>query len=237
MKNFSGKSLLSAGLALVFACGSSWAEAGQKPADEKGKKTESEQGAAVEHHGDADKKTEMPDTIDGIFAEVTEHLTMLDKTVADKKLDAVHETAFEIRDLLLALPDKAKDLASDKKTALTDALKKIKQEAGLLDKYGDAGDATQTKSVLGKFKIDIEAIRKLVGAKEVSAAGAPDHDIKLANNALCPISGKPVGSMEKDAHVDYKGYRVGLCCMGCPSKFMQNPDANLQKALGDKSSK
>lgn len=216
MRNFTGKSLLSAGLALVFACGSAW---------------------AAEHHGDADKKTEIPDTVDGIFAEVTEHLEMLEKTVTDKKLDAVHELAFEIRDLLLALPDKTKDLASDKKTALADALKKIKQEAGLLDKYGDAGDATQTKSVLGKFKTDIEAIRKLVGAKEVSAAAAPDHDIKLANNALCPISGKPVGSMEKDAHVDYEGNRVGLCCMGCAAKFMQNPDANLQKALGDKAGK
>lgn len=54
---------------------------------------------------------------------------------------------------------------------------------------------------------------------------------KEAGNTTCPISGKAVGSMQKGAHVDYKGYRVGLCCSGCASIFMKHPDANLAKAL------
>ena len=107
----------------------------------------------------------------------------------------------------------------------------------MLDKYGDAGDATQTKNVLKKFKTDIESVRKLLGIKESAAADGPGDGIKLANNAVCPISGKPAGSMNKDAHVDYGGYRVGLCCNGCVDKFNENPDANLKKAIGEKSGK
>jgi hypothetical protein len=241
MTNYFAKTLVLAGLAITMAWGTAWAQDDQKPADEKARKTLPGNAATAEHSGDAHghphEKPKVPDTIDGIFKEVSARLILLDKTLADKKLGDVHGIAFEIRDLMLALPDKATDLAADKKTALTDGLKKIKQEAGLLDKYGDAGDATQTKTVLAKFKTDIESVRKLVGAKEVTEAGAPEQEIKLAKNAVCPISGEAVGSMEKDAHVDYKGYRVGLCCTGCASKFKQNADASLAKALGDKAVK
>jgi hypothetical protein len=59
---------------------------------------------------------------------------------------------------------------------------------------------------------------------------ADSKKIVELGNANCPITGEKVGSMQKDAHVDYKGVRVGLCCSGCKSKFMANPDANLKKA-------
>lgn len=59
-------------------------------------------------------------------------------------------------------------------------------------------------------------------------------EIKEAGNTLCPITNSKVGSMEKGAHVDYKGYRVGLCCNGCKEKFMKAPEENLKKALEKK---
>lgn len=65
------------------------------------------------------------------------------------------------------------------------------------------------------------------------AAGAAT-EIKEAGNTICPITGSKVGSMEKGAHVDYKGYRVGLCCNGCKEKFLAAPDENLKKALEKK---
>lgn len=185
--------------------------------------------AAVKEHGHADGKVEIPATVDGIFDEVTEHLGELDKVVASGKLDGVHEIAFDIRDMLLALPGKAKALSAENQKALGTSLSKIKQEAALLDKFGDAGDAAQTKAVLAKYKTEIETIKKLIGGKESSDAGAAT-EIKLVNNKLCPITGEPVGSMEKGAHLDYKGYRVGLCCMGYAKKFLKDGDANLAKA-------
>lgn len=70
-------------------------------------------------------------------------------------------------------------------------------------------------------------------APSAQAAGAAT-EIKEAGNTICPITGSKVGSMEKGAHVDYKGYRVGLCCNGCKEKFLASPDENLKKALEKK---
>jgi len=181
-------------------------------------------------HGHAEGAADIPDSVDGIFDEVAEHLEQLDKVVASGELDGVHEIAFDIRDMLLALPEKANGLSAENAKALSNSLSKIKQHAGLLDKFGDAGDGAQTKAVLGKFKAEIETIKKLVGAAETSDA-ADSNEIKLANNANCPISGDPVGSMQAGASVTYGGYKVGLCCMGCEKSFLKDADANLKKAL------
>lgn len=71
-------------------------------------------------------------------------------------------------------------------------------------------------------------------APQAQAAAGATAEIKEAGNTLCPITNSKVGSMEKGAHVDYKGYRVGLCCNGCKEKFMKAPDENLKKALEKK---
>ena len=104
----------------------------------------------------------IPATAGEIFTAVDAKLADLDKTIAAKALDKVHATAFEIRDLLLALPEKT-TLSEPEKKALDASLGRIKQQAGLLDKYGDAGDLVQTKAVFGKFKEEIEKIKKIPG--------------------------------------------------------------------------
>ncbi|CAN5498824.1 hypothetical protein BH09SUM1_BH09SUM1_00820 [soil metagenome] len=181
-------------------------------------------------HEHAEGNEGIPETADAIMSEVDEHLEQLDELVASGKLDGVHEVAFSVRDMLLTLPAKTEGLTPENATALDSSLKKIKQQAGLLDKFGDAGDAAQTKAILSKFKAEIDTIKKLIPASGSSDAGS-ESAIKLANNALCPISGQAVGSMQAGAHVDYKGTRVGLCCMGCEAKFMSDPEANVKKAL------
>lgn len=190
------------------------------------------QSQAHGEHGHAEGKAEIPATAAAIFDEVDEHLEQLDGVVASGKLGGVHELAFDIRDMLLALPEKATGLSPDNSKALATSLGKIKQQAGLLDKFGDAGDAAQTKVVLSKFKAEIERVKGLVGAKEASDAGAAGV-VKMANNTLCPISGKPVGSMQAGASVTHAGHTVGLCCMGCEGAFKKDPDANLKKALAE----
>ncbi len=178
-----------------------------------------------------EEKTAIPETAAAIITAVDEHVKELDTVVAGDKLAEVHKLAFAARDLLAALPDKLNSIPKDVSASLTTSLGKIRQQAELLDKYGDAGNVAQTKAVLGKFKAEIESIKKLT-ADHMTAAETPNsEEIKMAANKTCPISGSKVGSMEKDAHVDYGGYRVGLCCSGCVAKFMKDPDANLKKAL------
>src|SRR5690606_15039792 len=109
---------------------------------------------------------------------------------------------------------------------LTAPLKRVAQLAELLDKFGDRGDAAQTKVALARFKQEIDGVRKLTGSAPGAAAA-----VRMANNTHCPISGQLVGSMEPGSHIDIEGVRIGLCCMGCEGEFMKDPAANVKKAL------
>lgn len=119
--------------------------------------------SAQQAHGPQGKSQQtIPATASEILTVVEAKLVDLEKIIAAKKLEQVHATAFEIRDLLLALPEKAALPEPDKKQ-LSASLGKIKQQAGLLDKFGDAGDFAQTSAVFGKFKEEIEKIKKIPG--------------------------------------------------------------------------
>jgi hypothetical protein len=117
------------------------------------------------HESTENTKMTVPATVSEIFATVDVRITDLEKTIEANALDKVHITAFEIRDLLLALPEKPNSLSAEGKTALSSSLNRIKQQAGLLDKYGDTGDLAQTKAVFGKFKDEIEKIKQIPGLK------------------------------------------------------------------------
>jgi len=106
------------------------------------------------------------DAIAEIFSEVDKRLAALDRTLEKGDLHRVHEIAFETRDLLLTTPLKATSLSDKRKSDLQKSLKKIRQQAALLDKYGDAGNARMTKVVLGKFKTEIQSIKKMMGTKQ-----------------------------------------------------------------------
>jgi len=115
------------------------------------------------HESPENAKMTIPATVAEILAAVDVQVAALEKTIVANELHKVHLTAFEIRDLLLALPEKASALSAEGKTALKSSLGKIKQQAGLLDKFGDSGDLAQTKTVFMKFKDEIEKIKQIPG--------------------------------------------------------------------------
>lgn len=186
---------------------------------------------AASSHGDghahshgSEATVDVPADLGGVLAAVEGRVAAIDAAIASGQLAKVHGEAFAARDLIAAIPGKVSGLSDAESKALSAGIARIKQQAGLLDKFGDAGDAAQTKAVLAKFKSEIAAIRKLVDGKQSAA-------VQEAGNANCPISGKPVGSMQAGASVTHAGYKVGLCCMGCEGAFKKDPDANLRKAL------
>ena len=115
-------------------------------------------GYAQHGHG---SKVKIPDTISEMMHAVDEHLGALDQLIVKGELHRVHKIAFETRDLLFALPAKVSPSELEE-IKLNTSLKKIKQQAGLLDKYGDAGNARLTKVVLKKFKEEIETLKTYV---------------------------------------------------------------------------
>ena len=44
------------------------------------------------------------------------------------------------------------------------------------------------------------------------------------NNTVCPVSGKPIGSMGEGVTSTYQGKTYRLCCGGCASQFKADPE-------------
>ena len=107
-------------------------------------------GVAAEENHDSAHKSELtiPETADGIFAEINKHQSELAAVVKNNKLADVHHHAFAIRDLAKALVDKA---AADKKQRVQGAVNNIAKLAEELDKAGDAGDKAKTEANSKKF--------------------------------------------------------------------------------------
>ncbi len=122
--------------------------------------------SAAEEHEHAGGKARIPDTAAAIWHEVKEHEEQLGQAIAAKKLDGVHEIAFEIRDLVNALPDKSK-LDADKAAKLKSNAKFVAALAARLDESGDAKDQAGTEQNFKKLQGILQTIESLYPADQL----------------------------------------------------------------------
>lgn len=108
-------------------------------------------------HKEGHAAVKVPDTVDGILADMHKHQKELAATVTAKKLGDVHHHAFAIRDLAKALPAKAHP---DHKKMVENAVKKVSQLAEDLDKSGDAGDQAKTEANLKKMDAALKTLEE-----------------------------------------------------------------------------
>jgi hypothetical protein len=113
-------------------------------------------------HGKREESVQIPATVADILATVDQRIAALEQAIVNNQLAKVHGEAFAARDLLVALPTKATTLNPAQRKTLDAALGRIRQQATLLDKFGDAGDVTQTRAVFTRFKAEIANIRQQV---------------------------------------------------------------------------
>lgn len=93
-----------------------------------------------------------------------------------------------------------------------------RSDAGKKDEAGKKDDAAKVVSV--KLTEDeVAEIKKL-------PAGEQDSALK---QAVCPVSGKNLGSMETPVKVSAEGKTFYLCCGGCKKKVAADPKAVLAK--------
>ncbi len=62
--------------------------------------------------------------------------------------------------------------------------------------------------------------------KEIATVPASDLQLAgaaIARQKICPVSGKPLGSMGDPVAVDVNGQRVFVCCAGCVGAVKSNP--------------
>ena len=57
---------------------------------------------------------------------------------------------------------------------------------------------------------------------------------RLPENTICPVMGNPV---DPEVFVDYKGRRIGFCCPGCDTLFLEEPEKFLKKVDAELASK
>ena len=102
---------------------------------------------------------------------------------------------------------------------------------------GPSGDAKGTGGNSG-------ARRDSAGGEEREISGAhreqidrlPEGDRELAAaQAVCPVTGEPLGSMGVPVKVTIQGHTVFLCCQGCVAEVETHPDKYLKQMQNDRS--
>lgn len=133
-----------------------------------------EHDAGAHHAGGHDEAAEgvMPETPKGIWHEVMEGQESLEETIAAGKLADVHKAAFHIRDLVQMLPKVSGALPADKQQRLQESITRVADIAGLLDQYGDASDAVNTKAQADRLAKLLEYIETLYPAGTLHDAHA-----------------------------------------------------------------
>lgn len=134
-------------------------------------------GTALAHEGEKGKENEsheaMPSSIPGIWEEIQEHEAMLKETIAAGKLDQVHETAYEVRDMVKALSSKSTTLAPESLKNVKSGSERIAEIASQLDNYGDAGDKAKTQEQFQKLTKELAFIQSQYPAGVLGAKGSP----------------------------------------------------------------
>lgn len=121
-------------------------------------------GGAFAHDADepaaASAKAALPDTAEGLWKAIDAKTVELKKTVDAGTLAKVHHEAYDIRDLVAALPGKSPNLSDPQKAKLQADVKFVATLAERLDASGDANDKAGTQSnydklvkVLGDLKM------------------------------------------------------------------------------------
>jgi hypothetical protein len=130
------------------------------------------QGHAVEEGEQATKELKIPKDANVIWKEINYRVAKLEEIIRKGELDKVHHVAFEISDLANALPKVSHDIIPDNKYKyLNGYVKRIRQHAKNLDKYGDAGNAGKTKVEFEQFVKRLEYLAKLYPV-EIRDAGS-----------------------------------------------------------------
>lgn len=162
------------------------------------------------HAGGHDEAAEatMPQTPEGIWHEVMEGQVSLEETIAAGKLAEVHQVAFQIRDHVKMLPKVSGELSADQQQRLQESVNRVAEIAGLLDQYGDAGDAVNTKAQADRLAKLLQYIETLypedafpaTHSGSASTYVCPMHpEVRQEQPGSCPKCGMTLTPIQPEA--------------------------------------
>ena len=96
-------------------------------------------------------------------------------------------------------------------------------------------EAGQVVALSGAFLLDAETrLNPALAGAYFGASKGTAAPVESAQVELCPVTGKPLGSMGDPVTVTVEGMQVRLCCEGCEARLRKNPSKYLSK-LADQS--
>ena len=116
-------------------------------------------------HGESAEVLVPAGTIAGIWMQIGEEQAKLSATIQNGQLKDVHHLAFGIRDLVVALVDKASAATPATAGKLKGMVEQVKASAAKLDELGDAGNLSGTQAEYAKLDTVLNAIKTATASK------------------------------------------------------------------------
>ena len=101
-------------------------------------------------------------TVPDIWAQITAERGKLSAAIQNGQLKDVHHHAFGIRDLVVALAEKASVSSPGAAPKLNGLVEQVKASAGKLDEMGDAGNLSGTQTEAAKLNAILDAVKATV---------------------------------------------------------------------------
>ena len=98
-------------------------------------------------------------TVAGIWDQISDERAKLSSAIQNGQLKDVHHLAFGIRDLVVALADKAKAASPGNASKLDGMVEQVKASATKLDELGDAGNLSGTQAEYAKLETVLGSIK------------------------------------------------------------------------------
>jgi hypothetical protein len=154
-------SLLAAviGVLVLVGCSSKKSES-EAPAapSEAARSTEAE-------HGESAEAVAPAGTVGEIWTQIGDEQGKLSAAIQNGQLKDVHHLAFGIRDLVIALADKANTASPAGAPKLNGLVEQVKASATKLDELGDAGNLSDTQAEYAKLETILSTIKSAAGGK------------------------------------------------------------------------
>ncbi|MBI3743705.1 MAG: hypothetical protein HY261_05385 [Chloroflexi bacterium] len=116
-------------------------------------------------HGESVEAITPAATIAEIWTQIGGEQGKLSTAIRNGQLKNVHHLAFGIRDLVVALADKANAASPASASRLNGMVEQVKASATRLDELGDAGNLTGTQTEFAKLETVLGAINSITGGK------------------------------------------------------------------------
>jgi hypothetical protein len=116
-------------------------------------------------HGESAEAVTPAATAGEIWTQIGEEQGKLSAAIQNGQLQDVHHLAFGIRDLVVALADKANAASPAGTPGLNGMVEQVKGSAIKLDELGDAGNLSGTQAEFAKLETVLGAIKAASGAK------------------------------------------------------------------------